>query len=187
MGVYMQFNVAQLLRQTTGATRHYEIDEPAGISDPTLDLVGHISGQVTLLRTQRGVLVTAWLHQVVRVQCVRCLADTETPLDFVIEEEFFPSIDLKTGLPIRWDVEGEEVEEEVLIDERHILDLREVTRQWVLVNLPARVLCRPDCAGLCPVCGADRNTEPCDCDKQSGDPRWAALADLARVVKTEDQ
>jgi uncharacterized protein len=175
-----------LLRQTTGATRHYEIKEPAGIVDPGLDLVGDISGQATLLRTQRGILVTAQLHQVVRLQCVRCLVDTEAPLDFVIEEEFFPSIDLKTGLPIRWDAEGEEIEDAVLIDERHILDLREVTRQWLLVNLPARVLCRPACAGLCPVCGADLNVESCECDKQGGDPRWAALADLARVVKTED-
>jgi len=182
----MQFNVAQLLRQTTGATRHYEIDEPAGISDPALDLVGNIHGNATLLRTQRGVLVTADLHQIVRLQCVRCLADVEATLDIVLEEEFYPSIDLKTGLLIQWDAEGEEFEDAVMIDGNHILDLREVTRQWLLVNLPAQPLCRPDCAGICPVCGADRNVEPCKCEAQEGDARWAALADLARVIQSED-
>jgi len=181
----MQFNVAQLLRQPIGATRHYEIDEPAGISDPDLTLIGPIRGEATLLRTQRGVLVTANLHQVVQVQCSRCLASVDVPLDIKVEEEFFPSIDLKTGAPISWDAEGEEVDDAVLIDEKHILDLREVVRQELLVNLPIRILCREDCAGICPTCGADRNTEPCTCEQMEGDPRWAALADLAKVVKKD--
>jgi uncharacterized protein len=181
----MQFNVAQLLRQTIGATRRYEIDEPAGINDPDLTLIGPIRGDVTLLRTQRGVLVTAHLHQVVEVQCSRCLAPARTPLDITVEEEFFPSIDLKTGAPISWEALGEEVEDAALIDDKHILDLREVVRQELLVNLPGRILCREDCAGICPTCGADRNVEPCTCEQDAADPRWAALADLARVVRED--
>ena len=46
-------------------------------------------------------------------------------------------------------------------------------------SCPSVPLCRPDCLGLCPTCGADRNEEPCTC-AEPGDPRWAAL-DVLRV------
>ena len=47
-----------------------------------------------------------------------------------------------------------------------------------LLNLPAAPLCRDDCAGLCPVCGIDRNAAECDCDLNPPDPRWDALRAL---------
>lgn len=55
------------------------------------------------------------------------------------------------------------------------LDLRPLARDAVLLSLPLAPLCRPDCAGLCPTCGADRNEGACGCAEQGGDPRWAAL------------
>jgi len=180
----MQFNVAQLLRQATGATRHYEVDEPSEIADPNLSLIGPTRGQVSFLRTQRGILVTAQLTQTVRVECVRCLAEMEVPLTIQIEEEFFPTIDLKTGLPITW-TEEDEVEEASLIDEKHTLDLLEVTRQELLLALPAHPLCRLDCAGLCPVCGADRNVEACDCRAEQTDPRWGELVRFGESAEAE--
>ena len=52
---------------------------------------------------------------------------------------------------------------------------RPFTRDAVLLELPLAPLCRPDCAGLCPTCGADLNEGPCACPPAEGDPRWAAL------------
>ncbi len=46
------------------------------------------------------------------------------------------------------------------------------------LNVPMKPLCRPDCQGLCPTCGADRNEDACSCEERSADPRWAALAAL---------
>jgi len=48
--------------------------------------------------------------------------------------------------------------------------------EQIQLAIPGRLLCRPDCRGLCPQCGADRNTEPCRCEERTIDPRWAALA-----------
>jgi uncharacterized protein len=48
----------------------------------------------------------------------------------------------------------------------------------VALALPDQILCRPDCAGLCPVCGKDLNAEPHAHDEEHGDPRWEALAEL---------
>ena len=63
-------------------------------------------------------------------------------------------------------LEGEEV------------DLELPVRDTVLLDLPAAPLCREDCAGLCPLCGIDRNEADCDCDPNPPDPRWDALRAL---------
>ncbi len=54
------------------------------------------------------------------------------------------------------------------------LDLEPLARDAILLELPLAPLCRDDCLGLCPVCGANRNDEPCACE-QPPDPRWSAL------------
>jgi uncharacterized protein len=58
------------------------------------------------------------------------------------------------------------------------IDLAPLVRENLLVELPLAPLCRDDCAGLCPSCGADRNTDTCGCDTRPSDPRWAALEGL---------
>lgn len=58
------------------------------------------------------------------------------------------------------------------------IDLGPMVRENLLVELPLAPLCRPDCAGLCPVCGVDRNLDPCSCDTTPSDPRWAGLQAL---------
>jgi uncharacterized protein len=57
------------------------------------------------------------------------------------------------------------------------LDLRAWARDALALALPAQIVCRADCAGLCPECGKDLNTEPHEHEKQP-DPRWSALRDL---------
>lgn len=66
-----------------------------------------------------------------------------------------------------------------LLDDRSPeLDLRPAVREQWLVNVPGYVLCRDDCKGLCPTCGAELNLGPCDCASSAADPRWAALHKL---------
>lgn len=63
---------------------------------------------------------------------------------------------------------------------RDRLDIASWVRDAVAEAVPMTVLCREDCRGLCPRCGADRNAGGCTCAPEEGDPRWAALAELAR-------
>jgi uncharacterized protein len=58
------------------------------------------------------------------------------------------------------------------------LDLGESIREAIILEIPQVVLCRPDCRGLCPVCGADLNEGGCSCTPERGDPRWEALKHL---------
>ena len=58
------------------------------------------------------------------------------------------------------------------------LDLSAWARDGLVLALPDKILCRPDCAGLCPVCGGELNREPHTHEGKESDPRWAALAEL---------
>ena len=62
--------------------------------------------------------------------------------------------------------------------------LEDVLREQVLLSLPVRTLCKPDCKGLCPRCGKNRNLEACSCEEGSSDPRWEALAGLRSRIKS---
>jgi uncharacterized protein len=76
--------------------------------------------------------------------------------------------------------EGEGVEESsVILDPERRLHLGEVLRLAALPEVPIKRLCRPDCRGICPVCGADRNLESCECSPAARDARWDALRGLS--------
>jgi uncharacterized protein len=66
------------------------------------------------------------------------------------------------------------------------LVLEDVLREQVLLSLPARSLCRPDCKGLCPRCGRNLNTEPCACEDTPSDPGWTALSGLRSRLSPEN-
>jgi uncharacterized protein len=65
------------------------------------------------------------------------------------------------------------------------LVLEDVLREQVLLTLPVRTLCQPDCKGLCPRCGRNLNSEPCTCEVKPADPRWSALSGLRSQLSPE--
>jgi uncharacterized protein len=171
----MRFNVAQLLKSTVGASRQHEVDDDITGIDPELEIVKPLKGQVRFLRVGDGILVTGRLQTQVRVSCRRCLEPFELPVSFKLEEQFRPSIDVKTGAPIHLE-DGED--ETTRIDPHHMLDLTEVVRQNLLLALPMSPLCNERCRGLCSHCGVNLNTGTCTCQPEEGDPRLDALRQL---------
>jgi len=165
-------NVAQLLRAEVGARRQYDLDELGAEGTPEAGLP--LRGRVELTRTDRSILVQADLTTEVRGRCDRCLDAVRKPVTVTLEEEFYPTVDILHGgrLP---DPENRDA---FRIDEHHELDLGEATRQYVLMSQPMRLLCRPQCAGLCHRCGTNLNLGPCTCSPDQGDQRWAALRQL---------
>ncbi len=156
----MQINVAQLMKESTGATRTLEVDDSLRL-DTATDC--RIRGQAELLRTKTGVLVRGTFVGSTRLTCSRCLSPFEHPLAFEIEEEFLPTVEVSTGVAIPLDEDSAPF----TIDEHHILDLGEPLRQYGLLAMPMKPLCRHDCAGLCPHCGVNLNQASCDCPPAS--------------------
>lgn len=124
---------------------------------------GDVHFELVLEALEGTVLVRGSIAGVYVGQCRRCLTAIETPFDFKVAEVYRPP--------------GGEWEEGYVITQATI-DLERVLRDTVGLEMPINPLCRPDCAGLCPTCGADRNTDPCGCPAGGGDLRWAALKDL---------
>ncbi len=96
--------------------------------------------------------------------CQRCLADA-------VVEKGISAREYQATSP-----DSEEMRSPYVEDDR--LDLGAWARDALALALPAQILCRPECAGLCPVCGRDLNVEPHEHDEQQADPRWDALAEL---------
>ena len=169
----MLFNVLRELRQGMGAVNEYELREPEVKAG---DLAFRdVEGFVRFLRTDRGLLAKVHATATIDEECSRCLAPIETPVTVDFAEEYVPMIDANTGAPVHID-ESEE-EDTFRVSDRWELDLREALRQYILMYEPAKPLCRADCAGLCPGCGADMNAGPHECE-QPADGRWGALAGL---------
>jgi DUF177 domain-containing protein len=72
--------------------------------------------------------------------------------------------------------DAEELSTQYVVDDR--LELAAWARDATALALPDKILCRADCAGLCPVCGRDLNDEPHTHDEELVDPRWSGLAEL---------
>jgi uncharacterized protein len=166
-------NVAGLLRSAPGTRRAFAIDEPGFVVADDLELAAPLTGEARLARTGRSILVHAEVQTAFAVTCSRCLAPITVPVTATVDEEALPSIDIDSGLPL--DVSAEP--DALRIDDHHELDLTEPIREAVSLAEPIAPLCRPECAGLCEICGADRNADPThDHGDAAIDPRLAVLA-----------
>jgi uncharacterized protein len=109
-----------------------------------------------------GIAVSGTVAAPWAAECRRCLRPIEGTIVASVRELYRPA------------GKAEDEEETYLLGPDH-LDLRPLARDAVLLELPLAPLCRPDCAGLCPSCGVDRNDIACGCDTRAVDPRWSPL------------
>ncbi len=170
----MIFNVAQLLKADVGTTRRYAVDEWVAPWTDQVVMVAPVEGAVEFIRTNRGILVRARMTTSVQLDCSRCLEVCVEHLPIEFAEEYIPTIDVATGLPAKVPHESYAFR----IDEKHELDLEPAVREYGLLALPMQPLCRDDCAGLCPQCGANQNQGKCQCVVEAADGRFAVLRAL---------
>ena len=120
--------------------------------------------ELQLEAVEGGIVVTGTARARWAGECRRCLQPVDGELTADVDELFVNDYEEGETYPIGGD---------------HI-DLEPLAREALVLALPLAPLCRPDCAGLCPTCGADLNRGPCDCPPADTDPRWAALDALRR-------
>jgi uncharacterized protein len=174
----LTWNVAGLLTEDPGAERAYEIDGAVIDLGEDLRLAEPIAGRVRLVRTNRGILATADLRGALALECSRCLRDVAVPVDVRFQEEYLPSLDLATGRPLPADDEPEVLR----LSDHHELDLETPVREGLQLGEPIAPLCRPDCPGLCIVCGGRLDEGVHDHPDEDIDPRLEAL----RAFRADD-
>jgi uncharacterized protein len=168
----LRLNARELLRQP-GLRKAVEVSLPAsdlGVDDERI--TGEIVVDLVATSNIDGIVVEGTVTMPWRASCRRCLAEVVGTADIHIDEVYQDASDVdergggERGGDDAFPIEGDQV------------DLVPAVREAVLLELPDDVLCREDCAGICPVCGADRNQGACECDTSVRDERWAALDDL---------
>lgn len=105
--------------------------------------------------------------------CDRCLGEVEHVFDLQIVRE--------VAAPEQ--ASPDELEEQEAFMEGYELNIDGLINNEIMTSWPMKVLCRPDCKGLCPVCGKDLNTGACGCDTFVPDPRMAAIMDVFNANK----
>ena len=173
-------DVADLHRRP-GTSRQVSVDVPA---DATVDLPltalgGDVHVELLLEALADGVLARGRVTAPVTTSCARCLAERDDRLDVEVVELFADVARAREG----------ELEEGYVVEEsggHPVVDLDVLVRDALAEAAADRPLCRPDCAGLCPGCGADRNIATCECDDDDVDDRWAALRTLQLPEARDD-
>jgi uncharacterized protein len=149
-----------------------------------------VQGQAEVLKEHRGpkeivpdIRTRAHWSGVFEVPCARCLDPVRHDLSGDFDLLFRPlgvdagPADRALGAP----------ETEIGYYQEGGLVIEDVLREQVLLTLPVRTLCRPDCKGLCPRCGRNLNAERCSCEAAPADERWSALSDLRSRLSPELQ
>ena len=144
----LRLNVGFLVHQPIGSSRDIHFEFPELHLPPDLDVIS-FNGVARISRTPQGLLVQGVFEAGIQAECVRCLAEFVQPLKITFSELYafkYKSIS-ESGL---------------LLPEDGNINLSPLVREYLLLEVPISPLCRPDCKGLCAVCGADLNEAPCE-------------------------
>lgn len=144
----LRINAGFLINQSIGSSREIHFDHPEIQLSSDLDLK-NLSGLARLSRTPKGVLVECDFSAEMKNECVRCLAEFTQSVETEFSEmyAFNKRAVTESGL--------------ILPDDGNI-DLAPLLREYLLLEIPIRPLCRPDCKGLCMECGEDLNVTICE-------------------------
>ena len=154
-----------------GARRHERITAPvAGLAVTGSHVAegAEVTLDLWLESVHDGVLATGTAATAWTGECRRCLNEATGDLEVHFRELFEEAPTEGDSYPLRHEQ----------------VDLEPLAREAVLLELPQAPLCKEECRGLCPRCGADLNEGDCDCEPER-DPRGAAL-DAIRATETED-
>ncbi len=143
----LRFNIGFILNQAIGYYRDFHLDF-SEISLPPDLLLFDFKGLARINRTPQGLLVNGDINTQTSLECVRCLEPYRQSLHTTFDELYAFSSRTTTDSGL-------------IVPEDGYIDLQPLVRDYLLIEIPISPLCKPGCLGLCPVCGVNRNTDPC--------------------------
>jgi len=143
----LRINIGFILNQAIGYYRDFNLDFPEITLPPDLTLMD-FKGLVRINRTPQGLLVNGDINTLTSLECVRCLDSFKRSLYSTFDELYAFSNRSTTDSGL-------------IVPEDGYIDLQPLVHDYLLIEIPINPLCKPDCLGLCPACGVNRNTDPC--------------------------
>lgn len=169
----MLVELASLERQGGKFAHNYEPGE-LDLNEERISLAvpPRVAGRIR--RSDGKVTVAGEINAELKLECDRCLKSLQIPVSSGFEVEYVTPEVYQAGQS------AELLDEDLSLSvfDGEVVDIDELVREQVLLALPAQVLCREECKGLCPVCGGDRNLKDCTCQEAEIDPRWAGLKEI---------
>ena len=148
--------------------------EEAGITPSDVELEGPVVVEGVFFRAEAHVEVQAQVRAVAVLACDRCVAAVRQP----IEANLRLLAEKRAERDHRTDAESRAEDSGLLYHDGRTLDLQEDVRDAVLLELPWHPLCSPDCKGLCPRCGKNKNEGDCGCPPRRGTDPWDLLGKM---------
>lgn len=133
-----------------------------------VNIIGELTKGIVRVDVQGMILAKA------EIECTRCIQPIEKEFEipfkagFIAPEHFTEAKEAELN--------DDDLDVSVYEDDK--IDLTELVREQIILNLPEQIFCRDDCKGLCAKCGGNRNLIDCKCEEKEIDPRWAALKNL---------
>ena len=161
------------------------LDPPEGDEEnPMSNLYGvgfpaplHVCGEITNTAGYMRMVLEAAVPYT--ASCARCLQPVSDTFSFRFEKTVAPAKQVENT--------PEEDKDDYAVIYDGFLDVDEQLLEMLELAFPSKLLCREDCAGLCPICGKDLNEGPCGCERKEIDPRLAPLAELLKQFQEEGE
>ena len=159
-----RLNVGFIVHQTAGYSREFPFEIDKISTDEDLEFYD-LLGVVTVSRTTEGLLLQFKGQAQTKAECGLCLEKFDQPLSLDFIEMFtFPS--------------HADKDTELVLPEDLNIDLFPLIREYLYLDIPINPTCKPDCKGLCPVCGENLNQTTCNHNEEPNDPRLSVLKSL---------
>lgn len=160
----IRINVAEIKKRLVGEkTFAYDLTpEELEIKSDELKIEGTVKTEGRMSNAGDVLLLKAVMSARVHRICGRCLKEFTAVTKAEAVEKFYPA-------------GAENIEQDAFVYDSDVIDITKPLREGLLLAEPMQALCKQDCRGLCPVCGADLNDGDCGCERFSVDPRLAAL------------
>ena len=167
----MLIHLEDILQEGIEIELNLDPDDPAV---QEMNIRGAVTGSLQIRKTGQQVLVLGNVDGKVKLTCARCLKDFIAEIQEKVDIELRPVLDLDRAARER-ELGSDDLDVEFFRGDA--LDVGHLAAEQISLAIPMKPLCREDCGGICPDCGADRTLGTCGCEPDT-DPRWNALKDL---------
>jgi len=169
----MRIELANLENGRGSFTHKYAVGELTPEDDRvTISQPPEVSGQIRAEGSRAR--VNGKVDAVLQVECDRCLKPIEVPVNSRFDVEFVTTAEYEAQqLP-----ELSESDLNLTVFDGEVIDIDDLVTEELLLAVPDHLVCKDDCKGFCPNCGAERNAVECGCETREVDPRWAGLKEL---------
>ena len=171
----LRLDISYLVKQPPATYKEFEFNFPQLELSPELVLVD-IQGSIAISVTEDGVVADGKLKALSQLSCSRCLDDYWQPLEINFTEIFSAN---PAGDPA-------DDQQEQPLEADGSIDLGSILRDYAVVDIPIRQLCKDDCKGLCPTCGMNLNQKDCGHRQESINPRMEGLRQFLENEESTD-